>query len=129
LTAMEGVFSLHFLQPNPFVPGSKVLTTDEKRRVNNSYPVKPYVVNGYPKLQAEVRKLRALGLIVEDLTGMFKSTNELVWRDSAHVSDKGRRLIADKVVQSIRANKELVLRNRPAQHPSAMLQAAGKLGH
>jgi hypothetical protein len=129
LTSKEGVLSVHLLQPNPFVPGSKVLTWGEKARVDNSYPVKPYVVNGYPRLQAEIGKLRAGGVIVEDLTRIFNSTNDSLWKDSAHVNQKGSRMIADRVVQSIRANKELVLRNRPAQYPSGMLQAAGKLGH
>jgi hypothetical protein len=89
----------------------------------------PKSLNCYPKLQVEIAKLRATGVIVEDLTGMFKSLDESVWDDSPHVNQKRRWLIADKVVQSIRANKELIARNRPTQHPSATLQAAGKLSH
>jgi hypothetical protein len=129
LTAMEGVLSLHLLQPNPLVPGSKVLTRDEEEHVNNSFPVKPYVVNGYPKLQVEVAKLRRAGVIVEDLTGVFKSIDESVWNDSAHVNQKGTRLIADKVVQLISGNKELISKNRPTQQPSVTLRAASRLSH
>jgi hypothetical protein len=127
LAAIEGALSVHLLQPNPFVPGSKVLTTEEKHRVNNSFPVKPYVVNGYPKLQAEMAKLRAEGLVVEDLTGIFKSIDTSVWNDSAHVNKEGKRFITEKVVHLIRANKKLILPNRPTGHSSATLQTADKL--
>jgi hypothetical protein len=128
LAAMDGVFSLHLLQPNPFVPGAKVLTADEELRVNNSFPVKPYVVNGYPQLQAEVSNLRAAGVVAEDLTGIFKSVGESVWNDSAHVNPRGRRLIVDKVVQVIRANKELISRGRRALQTPAY-HSGGKLSH
>jgi hypothetical protein len=126
LAALDGVLSVHFLQPNPFVAGSKVLTKDEDHRVNNSFPIKPYVENGYPKLRAEISKLLAEGVHGEDLTGIFKSVNETVWIDSAHLNDKGRHLIADKVVDFVRANRELISRERRAE-PYPANQGAGKL--
>jgi hypothetical protein len=127
LSAIDGVLSIHLLQPNPFIPGSKNLTPDEKYRVANSFPVKEYVVNGYPNLQAEIANLRPQGVIVEDLTGVFKSIDISVWNDSAHVNKEGNRLIADKIVQLIRVNKKSISPNRATQQRSAMIQTTGKL--
>jgi hypothetical protein len=110
LAAIDGALSIHFLQPNPFVPGSKSLTPEENNRVAKSYPVKEYVVNGYPKLQAEIANLRPQGLIVEDLTGVFKPINTSVWIDSAHVNKEGSRIIADKIVELIRTNQRSITR-------------------
>ena len=112
LSAMDGVLSIHLLQPNPYVPDSKSLTPDEKYRVDNSYPVKQYVVNGYPKLQAEIANLRPQGLIVEDLTALFKPISTSIWDDSAHVNNDGRRLIADQIAELIKANKKSILNQR-----------------
>lgn len=112
LTVMDGVLSIHLLQPNPFVPNSKILTREEQQRVARSFPVEPYVVNGYPKLQEEIGKLRAEGLVVEDLSNLFKSVQVSVWNDSAHVNETGRRLVADKVLQLILANRGSILAKR-----------------
>jgi hypothetical protein len=108
LSAIEGVLSIHLLQPNPFVPDSKILTAEEKHRIANSYPVRQYVVNGYPKLQTQISNLRPQGLIVEDLTGIFKSVDTAIWNDSAHVNEQGTRLIADRIVELIAANKKSI---------------------
>jgi hypothetical protein len=108
LSAIEGVLSIHLLQPNPFVPDSKSLTVEEENRIANSFPIRQYVVNGYPKLQTEISNLRQQGLIAEDLTGMFKSVDTSIWDDSAHVNEKGSRLVVDKIVELIGANKKLI---------------------
>jgi len=127
LAAIDGVLSIHLLQPNPFVRGSKILTPDEKQRIANSFPVRPYVVNGYPKLQAEIAKLRQQGLMVEDLSDVFRRIDTSVWNDSAHVNQKGKRVIADKIVELIRVNKKSISANRAVRQPSATLQTTGKL--
>jgi hypothetical protein len=119
LAAMDGALSIHLLQPNPFVPGSKSLTSEEKKRVNNSYPVREYVVNGYPKLQAEISNVHPQGLIVEDLTGVFKHIETSVWIDSAHVNKEGSRVIADKIVELIRTNQRSIMRQGKAEGSKA----------
>lgn len=129
LAAIDGVLSIHLLQPNPFVPGSKSLTPDEKYRVANSFPVKEYVVNGYPKLQAEIANLRPQGLIVEDLTAVFKSIETSVWNDSAHVNKLGSRVIADKILELMSVNKKLISPTRRTEQGSSTPQTTGKLSH
>jgi hypothetical protein len=61
LSSADGVLSIHLLQPNPFVPHSKILTPEEQKLVTSSYPIKDYVVNGYPKLKMEIANLRLQG--------------------------------------------------------------------
>lgn len=108
LSSNDGILAIHVLQPNPFVPDSKILTPEEKSLVENSYPVKDYVVNGYPKLQAEISNLRKHGVIVADLTDIFKTIDTSIWLDAAHANEKGSRLIMDKIVELIRANKNAI---------------------
>jgi hypothetical protein len=102
------------------------LTTEEKQRVNNSFPVKEYVLNGYPKLQAEISNLGRQGLIVEDLTGVFKSADISVWNDSAHVNQKGNKVIADKIVELLRANKKFISANHVTRQGAAAFQITDK---
>jgi hypothetical protein len=127
LAAIDGVLSIHLLQPNPFVPGSKSLTPDENYRITNSFPIREYVVNGYPKLQAEIANLRPQGLIIDDLTAVFKPIETSVWNDSAHVNELGSRVIADKIVNLIKVNKTLISSSGASEQRSVMIQTTGKL--
>ncbi len=104
----QSAISIHLLQPNPFVPNSKILTPEEHRAVTNSYPINDYVMTGYPKLQARIRALRALGLIAEDLTDIFKTTAGAVWVDAAHTNQTGSRMVMDRIARLIKSNKDLV---------------------
>jgi len=108
LSSLEEVLSIHLIQPNLFVPDSKILTPEEKNLVENSYAIKDYVVNGYPKLQTQISNLRTQGVIVEDLTDIFKIIDTSIWTDAAHVNEKGLRLIMDKIVDLIRVNKNAI---------------------
>ena len=116
LSTMEGVRSFHLLQPNPFVPNSKTLTPQEKKLIENSYPIAPrYVMSGYPKLQAEIANMREQGVIVEDLTNVFKAIDTSIWIDAGHANDKGSRLVMDKIVELIRANKNSITNLRKVE--------------
>jgi hypothetical protein len=108
LASAQGILAIHALQPNPFVPDSKTLTPEEKNLIENSYPIRDYVVNGYPKLQSKISNLRRQGVIVEDLTDIFKVINTPIWLDAAHPNEEGARLIMDKIVELIRANKNAI---------------------
>jgi hypothetical protein len=97
----NGALSIHLLQPNPFVPGSKVLTEAERKRVLNSYAVQDYVLKGYPLLQEEIFGLRAQGAAAEDLTGVYRDVHTSIWNDSAHPNAEGVRLVLDHVAAII----------------------------
>jgi hypothetical protein len=84
-------------------------------------------VNGYPKLQTEVGNLRTEGLIVHDLTNAFQSMDVSVWNDSAHLNPSGKRVIADKIVELISANKKLISPTRATGQISSTPKTAGKL--
>jgi hypothetical protein len=108
LSSAEGTLSIHLLQPNPFVPDSKILTPEEQSRVERANRIKDYVVNGYPKLQAEIPNLRTQGLIVEDLTDIFRTVDTSIWTDGSHANEKGSRLVMDKIVELIKTNKNSI---------------------
>ncbi len=77
IASSQNILDLHLLQPNPFVEGSKPLTNEERRLINNSYPIKDIVIAGYPKLQRSVGELKKSGLIAEDLSFIFKDEKKI----------------------------------------------------
>jgi len=97
IASNEETLAIHLLQPNPFVPNSKKLTNDEVRLVTRSYPVKDFVLEGYPQLREGIARLRKEEIIAEDLSYMYRDVEEPIWVDAAHPNKRGRKLIMDKV--------------------------------
>ena len=100
----QGALSIHLLQPNPFVPQSKQMTIEETELITKTVttqPVDVYVIKGYPKLRSEIPALQAQGIIVDDLTNIYKDVSESVWVDFCHANDYGYRFIIDEIIHNI----------------------------
>jgi len=93
----SGIYDIHILQPNPYVPGSKRLTEEEQRAMKNSYPIGGYVKQGYPILRKAVLTLQGQGVTALDLTDVFKNSEESLWVDSCHINEMGYKIILDQV--------------------------------
>jgi hypothetical protein len=98
----------HFLQPNQYVKGSKVLSAEEKR---SAYLTKANISQaaliGYPILIQQGRKLLAKNIKFFDATMVFAKEKETVYIDiCCHYNDLGKELLAtymmDKIVQNPR---------------------------
>jgi len=97
----QEVLDIHLLQPNPSVPGSKVLTAEEKSLIAHSLPVKEFVLAGYPGLKEKMAELPKAGLIAEDQTDIFKDESQSLWEDSSHPNERGCFIILDRIAQLI----------------------------
>lgn len=102
MAASSGILDLHFIQPNPFVEGSKKLTGEENFLIHHSYDIQWQVVKGYPKLRESLGTLKKQNLVAEDLSRIFVNEKGPIWTDSAHTNPRGARIILDKVSELIR---------------------------
>jgi lysophospholipase L1-like esterase len=59
-------------------------------------------------LKAAVQDLRHQGVPIFDLTGIFSSTKETVYKDDCcHLNDLGNQIMADAVVSKIKLSQPL----------------------
>lgn len=101
-----GARYFHFLQPNQYVEGSKILTGQERREAwREDHPYREGVVAGYPLLIAGGAELKAGGVGFHDLTGIFRSHAETLYEDDCcHVSREGYEIVAREIAKTIAAS-------------------------
>lgn len=101
MASEHGVPYVHFLQPNQYVPGSKVLTEEEKKTAYLDRSIFSKTIPlGYPLLLARGRELRKEGISFYDLTGMFRDSNETLYSDNCcHLNIVGYRRLATRIVR------------------------------
>jgi hypothetical protein len=98
----------HFLQPNQYVKGSKVLTAEEKRTAYlEKAGISQGALIGYPVLIKQGRELLARNIKFFDATMVFAKTKETVYVDiCCHYNERGKEVLAaymlDKIVQNPR---------------------------
>jgi hypothetical protein len=113
----------HFLQPNQYVKGSKVLTEEERRlayleRTETSQSA----LIGYPILIKQGRKLLERNIKFFDATMVFAKEKETVYIDiCCHYNERGKEVLAaymmDKIVQNPRI-KKFLKEPQPGSGPS-----------
>ena len=110
LCQANGIRYYHFLQPNQYVKGSKVLGNRERRvAFRDDHPYRPGVENGYPLLREAGEELRKSGVVFRDLTGIFLGEDEPVYIDDCcHFGELGHEIMARHVSDAI---LEEVVRN------------------
>lgn len=106
VSQVNGTKYYHVLQPNQYVPGSKVLTEQE---MNEAYteelPYRVLVEEGYPYLQEVGRKLSIEGVHFMDATPIFSTVSEPIYTDDCcHFSAAGHLLLAKEIAAYILAN-------------------------
>ena len=91
LCATNGFEYFHFLQPNQYVPGSKVLAPEEVRDAYRpASRTAKLVPEAYEDLRAAGQQLVAAGVRLHDLTGVYAEVEEAVYIDACcHVNGMG----------------------------------------
>jgi hypothetical protein len=105
LCSARGIRYYHFLQPNQYVPGSKVLTA---RELSTAFAAqgryRSAVETGYPHLVAAGARLAAAGVDFHDLTGVFGDVDETLYIDDCcHFNARGAELLALEMARRIRS--------------------------
>jgi hypothetical protein len=91
----QGIPYFHFLQPNQYVPGSKIFTAAERQvALSQKELYRPYAEQGYPYLVEEGRELEREGLPFFDLTMLFAGIAEPLYADTCcHLNQRGNELL------------------------------------
>ncbi len=103
LCAGLGIRYFHFLQPNQYLPGSKILTAEERRDAFDPDVADTHrVATGYPMLIERGRQLREAGVHFVDLTMLFKDDPRTIYQDTCcHVNERGSVALATAIGQAI----------------------------
>lgn len=102
LCEANGIPYFHFLQPNQYVPDSKVLTEKERKIAVQDGLYKNIVPEGYPLLIQEGRRLSEQGVNFNDMTQVFKDASGSIYVDNCcHVNDDGNAIMAIHIAQTI----------------------------
>jgi hypothetical protein len=108
---LNGMEYYHFLQPNQYVKGSKVLTKEELQIAYwENYEASKSAIIGYPMLIEQGKKLMGKHINFFDATMAFAQERQTVYIDvCCHYNDRGKELltkfILDKVTQNPRLRK------------------------
>lgn len=110
LAVANGIHYYHFLQPNQYLPGSKVMGAQEHREAYlQTQLYRPYVERGYPWLRRYGAQLKGQGVQFHDLTQLFATQPLATYRDNCcHYSLLGNEMLADEIARAIlthRANR------------------------
>jgi len=103
LCSANGIGYYHFLQPNQYVAGSKVLSADElEGAYNEQQPYRPGVLAGYPLLRQLGSRLRQEGIEFTDFTPLFQSVVETLYVDDCcHMNGLANELMAQAMASEI----------------------------
>jgi hypothetical protein len=98
-----GFHYLHFLQPNQYVQGSKVLSEEERSiAFREDHVYREPVIRGYPALRRLGRELIDHGVDFHDLTDVFSPYSETIYSDDCcHVNARGSEILAEVVAQAV----------------------------
>ncbi len=106
LAKANGGESFHFLQPNQYVPNSKPIGNEEADIALKPefIPYAKSVPTGYPLLQKAGEDLRKSGVHFEDLTYVFQSHPEPLYKDPCcHVSGAGYVIVANQIAEAVQS--------------------------
>jgi len=99
----------HFLQPNQYVKGSKVLTEAEKRQAySERTKTSQAAIIGYPILIQQGRKLLARHIKFFDATRVFANEKETVYLDiCCHYNELGKEILATYMMDNMVRNPRI----------------------
>jgi len=95
----NGIKYWHFLQPNQYVPGSKLLSSEEQRVAYNERSVyKVAVESVYPTFRRHGKELSDSGVRFHDLTQVFSTVPETLYRDDCcHMNVTGQAILGEAI--------------------------------
>jgi hypothetical protein len=103
LAQANGIAYFHFLQPNQYVEGSKVMSPEERAiAIDEDVVFAAPARAGYPLLVDAGKDLRKEGVRFHDLTRMFSTVAVPVYRDNCcHLDRRGGDMLAFAIAAAI----------------------------
>jgi hypothetical protein len=108
LCKAHGIAYYHFLQPNQYVPGSKVFSQQERETAyTEEHPIRPLVVQGYPLLREGGRRLVKQGVFFRDLSLVYAHHEETFYSDNCcHINRAGAEALAGPIARALTETSE-----------------------
>jgi hypothetical protein len=106
VSTANNIAYFHFLQPNQYVAGTKIMKEEEMRIAYlENHPYKPGVEAGYPFLIKEGNALQTHGINFHDLTMIFAHNDNLLYKDQCcHLNAEGYNMIGSAIGKIIVEN-------------------------
>ena len=104
LCRSHDILFMQFLQPNQYVPDTKVFTEWEKQNAiaSDEYIWRIAATYGYPVLRVRGLELAAAGVPYSDLTDVFADVTESIYKDiCCHVNPRGAELLAERMARDL----------------------------
>ena len=103
LCAANGIKYIHFLQPNQYLAGSKIMGEEERKQAYlENHPYKRGVEGGYRYLIEAGNELVNEGVSFHDLTMIFSDEIEPIYRDTCcHVNKRGNDILGTVIAKAI----------------------------
>lgn len=107
LARWRGARYLHVLQPNQYASRRSFSAQERKIAFNDASPYREHAAALYPLLRERGAALRQGGIEFRDATDVFVEVPEIVYADDCcHFNQRGNDLLADFVVDAVRAARE-----------------------
>ena len=105
LCEANGIRYFHFLQPNQYVPGSKLFSAEERTQfISDESPYRVPAEAGYPYLIRAGRRLRERGVRFRDLSMLFEKETQTVYKDSCcHLNSYGYARLGEVIGEDLAA--------------------------
>ena len=105
IAAANGIEYFHFLQPNQYDDGAKLLSQEERGvAFRDDHPYRSGARTGYPLLRAAGQTLRREGDFFHDFSRLFEAVDAPLFADDCcHLSKDGYRRVADAISEVVAA--------------------------
>jgi len=106
LAKAHGIHYFHFLQPNQYVPKSKIFTEKERKQAfDETSSWRSSVIQGYPHLKEVGKSLVNKGIPFFDMTMIFAENGETLYVDKCcHLNALGNELLGKAIGRVIVSN-------------------------
>jgi hypothetical protein len=103
ISTANGILYFHFLQPNQYVAGSKIMGKEESKiALLDRHPYKKGAEGGYPHLIKTGKELVNQGVHFHDLTSVFVDKVEPIYVDACcHLNKIGNDILGTVIGQAI----------------------------
>jgi hypothetical protein len=103
LCQAQGIEFFHFLQPNQYLPGSKPMNAEERKRaLLETHAYNQAVQSGYPLLRERGEQLFSEGVHFHDLSQIFAAHEEPLYIDTCcHLNERGNEIMAGVIAATL----------------------------
>ncbi|MBF0228848.1 MAG: hypothetical protein HQK63_04560 [Desulfamplus sp.] len=105
----NGIEYYHVLQPNQYVPNSKILSSNEsKYAYDPNHPYRDPVLKGYSFLRENGKLLSKQNIHFIDLADIFKENSETFYKDTCcHLNTNGYLIVVEKILEYIKKESKV----------------------